>query len=455
MKNIIKFILILIIFTYSCKLEETNENPNDVLNAPVTVLLPQAQNYMANSLMNENSATVGIFLQYFKAQSNSNYSPYEEYVADNGFYINDMWYDYYANAMVLINDIMNKSEAAGAYHYTGISQIMMAWAIGTVTDCWGDVPYSDAFMGSENLKPTFDNQKDIYNKIFQLLNDGIENLDKESTLDPTEYDVIYGGNLTLWKKAAYSLIARYSLHLTKRSSDLAFDPLQQALSAIPNAFDVNDQPMAYLYGFNDSDVNPYTKGKNNTELSINDTFKNLTNNHPSRDGLIKTQLGSADTGPYLSNNNTKAYFMTPYELKFIEAEVRLRINTSDPLIETALKEGIESFLTEVAKFDSQLTNDSITSYVSRISLTGDFDSDLETIITHKYISLYGQVEQWSDFRRTGYPTLIPNPNGQSPQNANGEIPRRYPYPLNEIELNGGNVPSAGVNMQARVWWDSE
>jgi hypothetical protein len=374
---------------------------------------------------------------------------------DNSFYVEDIWFDYYVNAMVQIKDIISKSESAGAYHYTGIAQIMMAWTLGTVTDNWGDIPYSTALQGSAGLTPTYDAQKDIYDNIFQLLNDGITNLDKESTLDASDYDILYGGNTSLWKKAAYGLIARYSIHLIKKSAEVGFDPLQQALNAIQNSYTYTDQPLAYTYGFDEADKSPYNLGKNNTDLVINDFFKTLVASHPAKDGITKTQLGSADTGPYLGDINAKAYFITPSEVKFIEAEARLRVNAADPEAETALKEAVEAFLTEVAPFDDQLTADSISSYVSNISLTGDFNTDIETIMTQKYISMFGQVEQWSDYRRTGFPALVPNPDGTTAQNPNGEIPRRYPYPQNEMELNGGNVPSAGVNMQARVWWDEE
>ncbi|PLX23759.1 MAG: hypothetical protein C0599_03785 [Salinivirgaceae bacterium] len=456
MKHFIKLITIItLLITFSCNLQEVNENPNAVIEAPVTVLLPPAQASMANALMNENSATVGIFLQYFEPNNNTQYSPYAEYFVDNSFYVEDIWYDYYVNALVQIKDIIEKSESAGAYHYTGIAQIMMAWTLGTVTDNWGDVPYSTALQGSLALTPTYDAQSDIYEDIFELLNDGIANLDKESTMDASDYDILYGGNVTLWKKAAYGLIARYSLHVVNKSAEVGFDPLQQTLNAVQNSYDYTDMPLAYEYGYDEADKSPYNIGKNNTDLVINDYFKTLVASHPSKDGITKTQLGSADTGPYLSDLNAKAYFVTPWEVKFIEAEARLRTNTTDPLIQTALREAVEAFLTEVAPFDDQLTTDSISSYVSHITLTGNYEADLETIMMQKYISMFGQVEQWSDFRRTGYPALIPNPNGTSAQNPNGEIPRRYPYPQNEMELNGGNVPSTGVNMQARVWWDEE
>jgi hypothetical protein len=68
-------------------------------------------------------------------------------------------------------------------------------------------------------------------------------------------------------------------------------------------------------------------------------------------------------------------------------------------------------------------------------------------------------ESWSNWRRTGYPVLVPV---VYPGNAtNGTIPRRFPYPLVEAANNPTNYTAAhnavpgGDVLSGRVWWDSE
>jgi hypothetical protein len=72
-------------------------------------------------------------------------------------------------------------------------------------------------------------------------------------------------------------------------------------------------------------------------------------------------------------------------------------------------------------------------------------ADLTTgmIHTQKYLHLwpYGSVEAYAEWRRTGYPTLT-NPF---------DVPRRFPYPQNEISGNAENVPD--VTAYNGVWWD--
>jgi hypothetical protein len=74
------------------------------------------------------------------------------------------------------------------------------------------------------------------------------------------------------------------------------------------------------------------------------------------------------------------------------------------------------------------------------------------ILTQKYIALFTQLQAWSDYRRTSYPFLYPNPDGVSASNPNGQIPRRLIYPQSERILNI-NAPTPFPNMQDRFWWD--
>jgi hypothetical protein len=49
----------------------------------------------------------------------------------------------------------------------------------------------------------------------------------------------------------------------------------------------------------------------------------------------------------------------------------------------------------------------------------------------KYLALFTQSEPFIDWRRTGYPALVPD-NGSS-------IPGRFLYPQSELDFNGPNV----------------
>ena len=69
--------------------------------------------------------------------------------------------------------------------------------------------------------------------------------------------------------------------------------------------------------------------------------------------------------------------------------------------------------------------------------------NLDMIYGQKYIHLwpYGSVEAFAEWRRTGFPSM----------NNNFDVPRRFPYPQNEISGNAENVPD--VTAYNGVWWD--
>ncbi|MCM1292272.1 MAG: SusD/RagB family nutrient-binding outer membrane lipoprotein [Bacteroides sp.] len=93
--------------------------------------------------------------------------------------------------------------------------------------------------------------------------------------------------------------------------------------------------------------------------------------------------------------------------------------------------------------------------------TLDKEAKQQKIITQKWIAnwLLGN-EAWADYRRTGYPFLIPVAfNGSNVVNINLG-PRRQPYPSSEYTDNLANVQKAVAdylkgpdNLATRVWWD--
>lgn len=87
---------------------------------------------------------------------------------------------------------------------------------------------------------------------------------------------------------------------------------------------------------------------------------------------------------------------------------------------------------------------------------------LEAIVTQKWISenYIHSNEGWSDYRRTGYPKVVPGGNEfQTPASTQSvstrvdKLPVRVLYPSSEYALNSANVPT-GINpFTSRVFYD--
>ncbi len=83
-----------------------------------------------------------------------------------------------------------------------------------LTEKYGDIPFSTAVMGREgNLFPEFDAQKEVYESMFNLLDEAVSILsDGSSTGIPADHDVLFGGDKTKWLKFANSLKFRLMVH---------------------------------------------------------------------------------------------------------------------------------------------------------------------------------------------------------------------------------------------------
>lgn len=87
---------------------------------------------------------------------------------------------------------------------------------------------------------------------------------------------------------------------------------------------------------------------------------------------------------------------------------------------------------------------------------------VEAIITQKYIAYnnIGGHIAWADFRRTGYPTIVPNGGPtetfvsiMSAMPTVDRLPGRILYPENEKTMNADNVPQGITVAGSYVFWD--
>jgi hypothetical protein len=437
-------LFIIAIHLLSCQLEDTNINPNDPVDVPIQVLLPPAEQALANFMAGDAAVVAGIFSNYFIGYDGL-VRPLEVYEVDNNFFMRPIWNDMYVTVLPTLKIIIEKAEEAQSPHYTGVARVLYALSWGTVSSLWGDVPYREALQGPEILTPVYDGQEDIYLAVQTLLDQAIADLEApESILSPGEEDLFFGGDLDAWKEVAYSLKARFLMHAIKRDPNVA----ALALSALENGIAAPAGDLAYPA--TNQEFNPWYRYQQATpNLRIDQDFRDLLTGDPRRSYLIKFSFGEALIGNGLAGQFAPLRLSTYAESQFLKAEALLR--TSGTGAQEALNEAVATHIRQVS--EGAVTDSVITEYLQEnCVLTGDKEQDLQIVLTQKHIALFPAIEGWTDFRRTGYPALTPNPDGANPNNPNGEIPRRFPYPLNEILYNP-NTPDPAPDLQERMWWD--
>lgn len=217
-------IIVLVLFTVSCKKDflDINTDPNNPSDIEVSKLLPWAQRTLGDALaMGEDNGGLSQILSVYTHQMSTREEPDQYGATGNEFYLGLAWSKLYATSPpaggtqpvygVLNNleDIISRSSADGNTHYAGIAKILKAYTFSQIVDVFGDVPFSEANKMREGiLYPKFDDDAAIYDSIFKMLNSGIadlENTTAPNAFEPGSDDIIYGGNLDNWLKAANTI----------------------------------------------------------------------------------------------------------------------------------------------------------------------------------------------------------------------------------------------------------
>ena len=191
--------LLTITFT-SCEFDLL-DSPNDVgpLNANIDFLL--ANSYLTfNDLMTVvSNNTMGV-TRLVTMQANV-------YTADNGPQTWDaVWENAYANLIPDLDLVIVKAKESGVTFPEGVAKVLKAYALTTMVDIFGELPYTEAFLGTSNFGPKADKGADIYAVSDKLLDEARTLL--AAPTGTLVNDLYYGGVAAKWLKLANTLKVR-------------------------------------------------------------------------------------------------------------------------------------------------------------------------------------------------------------------------------------------------------
>jgi len=240
MKNLNKYLktlalIVLVIFS-SCDSTDLDltDNPNFLTpsQADVDFFLSSIQedfvrqiegdaDYDANDNWQSGGVTQGDGLSLFGAEltrvyclsnttSNQYYSAYQPSTSD------DEWINMYIGIFGDIRAMMPLAEENELVKHIGIVQFIEAYVLTAMVDFYGDIPYSEAIQGSDNLNPKLDDGASLYDIALSLLDDAITNFQSDAVVLPA-IDMFYNNDYEKWVKAANTLKMR--LYLQRRLVD--------------------------------------------------------------------------------------------------------------------------------------------------------------------------------------------------------------------------------------------
>jgi hypothetical protein len=232
LKLIPKYTLVLgLAMMSSCndRLDDVNVNPNgvDLSKANPNLLMPPVMTGAAMEYLKLGYNEVGGVAQHI--QHDGWFSGVNSY--DWGPQDWTTWYNMLRNNQLMLD----RATAIDSKFHMGVALTMKSFIFGTITDLWGDAPYTEAVSGAKSggtITPVFDSQEVIYKGI-------IEDLKQASTLFATKdnsaylanYDVYYAGDASKWQKFANSLLLRYYMRISTKLPEVAKPGIESIYSS--------------------------------------------------------------------------------------------------------------------------------------------------------------------------------------------------------------------------------
>jgi hypothetical protein len=448
---------------------DINVDPTLKGDATMQELLPTAEFYTGEASYQQAYVACQYAQQLGNAIGSNGIDTYAE--TDNTL----GWSNLYLYVIPQLNIIVKKGQTDNAPAYVGIAKTLMAYNLGIATVNWENVPYSQA--DQKNFTPGYDTQEEIYATIQKLLDEAIVELAKNTGAKPASDDLIYNGDLGKWTRLAYSLKARYAMHLSMKNPQQA---TQAAIAALQKGMTGNADDFQLQY--NSKNLSPWysrvaiPNTTSNLSVTFTNTFVNLMNG--TVQGIVDPRLpkvislknnqtvysgvvsgsGSGSTvdltaKAWHSNISSPLVMMTYSELKAIEAEALFLLNggsaTSTGSTAQAYSAYLESISSNmkkvgVADADVALYLGAAPVNVSAARLT------LKHIITEKFKSMLLIGDVWTDIRKYSY-LDFPMPANVNPDLQGNRI-QRMKYPDSELTRNSKAVQANQKDPETRMWF---
>ncbi|MEQ9610501.1 MAG: SusD/RagB family nutrient-binding outer membrane lipoprotein, partial [Gammaproteobacteria bacterium] len=244
----------LLLFAFSCALDEDLDNPNEVglSTADPTLLLNGVQANLAEFMERvtgaDNVTTTGVEALVRHRGLSTGFIYPTAYLPQNQ---DDTWQDAYQKILVNIEVMLPLAEAANLTTHVAVGKIIKAYTLMTLVDVYGDVPASDALKGGEGvLNPTVDAGGDVYAMAITALDEARVELAKTGTAAGAALtrDIFYNGNRTRWTALANSLELKAQLNMTAQPALAGAAASRITALLATDLVDTDAEEFTYKYG---------------------------------------------------------------------------------------------------------------------------------------------------------------------------------------------------------------
>lgn len=458
-QNIYLFSLLLFASACSGLVDEINDNPNDPSNAPSANILTGAQ--VGNIILNtgETARRAGIFCGYYTGVDRQHLG-FSNYTLTTGDF-NALWFDIYVDTYrnALVTEQVAESEGNTGIT-KGITQVLQAQAIGLAAALYGDVPFSEAGQ-IEIENPVYEDQTAVYAGVQTLLDEAIINLQSATGRPSGGADIYFDGDPIKWTEVAYTLKARFYMHLKDYAN--AYSAAQLGVSSTANSMlaphgpGLNESNLTYLFfavEVRGADVvtSDFITSLIQPDTTINPIPSNYRGNAKTDETarfnfyFVNNSLGTQpNTENGFAAQTASAPMVTFEENTLILAEAGFRSqgfatglgHLNDFRAFMANGGYLTNVGTNSLRYDPYVNADFENGGIENLDGLSTDDALLREILEERYITFFGQIEGFNDTRRT-----LNEANVRVPvqPNTGSQLPQRFLYPQTELDRND-NVPN--------------
>jgi len=444
---------------YSSDFGDTNVNPAATTNPILPALLTNVEAGLGGYGAQTRG---GLYCQYF---SETQYTDASLYSIPQLSFEGE-----YSGSLMDLQNIINVNTSN---NMSQVARILKAYIFSTITDRWGDIPYSKALKGDKT--PSFDKQEDVYRGCMKELTEAVAAFNSTSSISG---DILYGGDVAKWKKMANTLRLRLAIQVSKRfpaSNGWAAGEFRAALADAAGTITSNADNFSVNYPGGTFRSPWYSLYDGRKDYGESDKMVALVG---SLGDARQSAFGSSTIGvpygrvrgfvdPWCQANpnwarilsdanrpqNGSVVLVSAAETHLLRAEAADRGWTTEDM-NTLYQAGIAVSHAQwgiAAPGSSYYTQ----SGVALASPAGT-GANISRIAIQQFIAAYPDgLRGWCIWRRTGFPALTPAPDAV---NASRQIPRRYTYGTTSYATNTTAVTAAasaigGDTQDTKVWWD--
>lgn len=409
---------------------DINEDPNNPTDVTLDVLLPSIEVQTALIYGGDLSRFLSVVTQHVEGVERQWASINDYSISTSN--MNTAWRtNLYAGSLIDLNLLKEKAVAEDLGHYEGVANALLAYSWMMATDVWNDMPYQEAFQGTDNLQPAFDSQEFIYSQVFSLLDAATALFDKDGGGKvPGTDDIMFEGDIDKWKKFVQVTKARAYLHLALVDNS----NYGKALTALQGGFESNDDDARFPWGDGETSAAPWYQFNRDREGDIEFNPDLRARMEALGDDPRLPLYDQTFSGHSVMIKAQPYPFASFTEQNFMRAECMMQTGGDAQAIHDAYIAGIQASM-DYYEVDGA-------AYIASVN-PGVGNVTLENIIMQKHIALWTEPEVFNDWRRTGIPVLTPN--------SGTTVPVRMPYSVQEILFNT-NTPDIDF-FSDKVWWD--